>query len=415
MPPSAAAVDQTPDLLDPAFWSRPHDERAGIFERLRGLPRPEFVRQQIPGLGPTFGYYALVKHADIVEVSRRPRDFSSEGATSIVGLPPELHEFYGSMINMDNPEHARLRRIVARAFGHGTVAGFESAADRIARRIVAELAERGPGDFVRDVAAEMPIAVLSEMMGVPPEDYEFLYTRSNRVVGPFDPDYVAEGEDPAAVVMDASRELGDYITRLGRERAAHPRDDLITKLVRARVDGESLTRQELVSFFILLVIAGMETTRNAISHALVLLTRHPGQRALLLSDYSAHAAGAADEVLRLATPINWMRRIATRDCEMNGHRFRRGDRMFLFYWSANRDEEVFDDPYRFDLTRSPNPHLAFGSLGPHFCLGAHLARMEMTVLYRELLRTLPEIRAEGEPRRLESSFLEGIKSLKCTF
>ncbi len=404
-----------PDLLDSAFWSRPNDERVAVFERLRQQPSPEFILQDIPGLPWRFGYYALTRHADIVEVSRRPQDFSSDGATTIAGLTPELNEFYGSMINMDNPEHARLRRLVARSFGRGMVPEFEAMARRVARQLVAALVERGPGDFVRPVAAEMPIAVLGAMMGIPREDYDFVYEHTNTIMGSLDPEFVSPTEDPGAAVIAASRELGEYIGRLREDRLAHPRGDVITKLVQVQEDGEQLTHQELVSFFILLVIAGMETTRNAISQALVLLTRHPDQRKLLLSDFDHHAKGAVEEILRMATPINWMRRVAARDCEMNGHRFRKGDRVFLFYWSANHDEKVFADPSRFDIARDPNPHLSFGSLGPHFCLGAHLARIEITALCRELLAQLPHIRAEGEPAWLESSFAEGIKRLHCTF
>jgi len=295
------------------------------------------------------------------------------------------------------------------------VPAFEAMAQGVARRIVGELVERGPGDFIRPVAAEMPIAVLSTMMGIPPEDYEFLFERTSRIMGALDPEFVSSPEEAAAMVLGASRDLGDYIGRLREERLAHPRNDVITKLVQVQEDGEQLTRQELVSFFILLVNAGMETTRNAISRALVLLTDHPDQRQLLLSDFEGHAKGAVEEILRVATPINWMRRTAIRDCEMNGHRFSKGDQLFLLYWSANHDEKVFSDPYRFDITRDPNPHVTFGAVGPHFCLGAHLARIEILALYRELLAAVPDIRADGEPSRLASSFIEGFKRLNCTF
>lgn len=410
--PSTATL---PDLVDPSFWARPREERVALFAELRGLPHPAFIRQSMSGVPWVSGYHALVKYADIAEVSRRPQDFSSNGATTIVGLPPELDEYYGSMINMDNPEHSRLRRIVSRSFGRNTVPEFEAVATRTARRIIRELVARGPGDFIRPVAAEMPIAVLADMMGIPEEDHQFLFERSNTIVGPLDPDYVADPADAERAVVEASRELGDYIAGLREERLADPGNDLITKLVQVQSDGEQLTRQELVSFFILLVIAGMETTRNAISHALVLLTEHPEQKQLLLSDFDAHAKNAVEEILRVSTPINWMRRVAARDCELNGHRFRRGDRVFLFYWSGNQDESVFPDPYRFDITRGSNAHVTFGAVGPHVCLGAHLARLEITVLYRELLTALPGIHAVGTPRRLTSSFVEGIKHLDCAF
>jgi cytochrome P450 len=410
---SATEASSPPDFLDPSFWLRPHAERAEVFERLRGQPGPGFVPPYLPWGPMANGYFAVAKHADIIEVSRRPQDFSSEGATGMVG--PELGEFYGSMITMDNPEHARLRRIVSRSFGRGMVPAFEAMAQGVAHRVVGDLVERGPGDFVRPVAAEMPIAVLSTMMGIPPEDYEFLFERTSTIMGALDPDFAATPEEAAAAVIGASRDLGDYIGRLREDRLAHPRNDVISKLVKPQEDGEQLTRQELASFFILLVNAGMETTRNAIARALVLLTDHEDQRQLLLSDFDAHAANAVEEILRVATPINWMRRTATRDCDMNGHHFRKGDQVFLLYWSANHDEKVFGDPYRFDITRDPNPHVTFGAAGPHFCLGAHHARIEIIALYRELLAAVPDIRTDGEPSRLASSFVEGYKRLNCTF
>ncbi|MFI0723141.1 cytochrome P450 [Streptomyces sp. NPDC021224] len=409
----ASGTAPAPDFLDPSFWLRPHEERAEVFERLRAQPGPEFVPPRLPWGPMANGYWALAKHADILEVSRRPQDFSSEGATGMVG--PELGEFYGSMITMDNPEHARLRRIVSRSFGRNMAPAFASMSHEVARRLVAALVERGPGDFVRPVAADMPIAVLSTMMGIPPDDYEFLFERTSTIMGALDPEFVSSPEEAAAAVLGASRDLGDYIAGLREDRLAHPRPDVVTRLVQVQEDGEQLTGQELVSFFILLVNAGMETTRNAISRALVLLTEHPEQRALLLSDFERHAPNAVEEILRVATPINWMRRTATRDCDMNGHRFHEGDQIFLLYWSANHDEKVFADPYRFDITRDPNPQLSFGAPGPHFCLGAHLARIEIAALYRELLTALPEIRATGEPSRLASSFIEGYKRLDCAF
>ncbi|MEU9793447.1 cytochrome P450 [Streptomyces sparsogenes] len=411
-PASSAKATRPPDFMDPSFWLRPRTERAEVFQRLRALPGPEFVPPRLPWGPLASGYYALSKHADICEVSRRPQDFSSEGATAI--LPPEMDEFYGSMINMDNPEHSRLRRIVARSFGRGMAPKFDTMSRQVARRIVDELIERGPGDFIRP-AAEMPIAVLSTMMGIPGEDYEFLFERTNTIMGGADPELAADPEKMAAAVLGALRDLGDYIGRLRDDRLARPGTDVITKLVQVQEDGEQLTNQELVSFFILLINAGMETTRNAIAQALVLLTDHPDQRQLLLSDFELHAKGAVEEILRVGTPINWMRRTATGDCEMNGHRFRKGDEIFLFYWSANHDEKVFADPYRFDITRDPNPHLSFGAVGPHFCLGAHLARIEIIAMLRELLASLPDIRVEGEPVRLASSFIEGFKELSCTF
>ncbi|WP_413803001.1 cytochrome P450 [Streptomyces iranensis] len=405
------------DLTDLSFWAQPYGDRDAAFAALRGRPEPVLFREPVmPGFGQGSGYYAMVRHADIAEVSRRPQDFGSvPTAISIIDLPEEFNDFFGSMINMDNPQHARMRRLVSRAFGRGMAAEFEVASHKAARRIVDDLIAEGPGDFVRKVAAIMPIAVLSGMMGIPDDDYEFIYDRSNIIVGTFDPEYVPRADQATAALLKTSHELADYIARLAADRIRNPTSDLITRLVQAQIDGERLSPEELSSFFILLVVAGMETTRNAISRGLVLLSEHPEQRKLLLSDFEAYAPGAVEEILRVATPINWMRRTVRRDCEVNGHRFEEGDKLLLFYWSANRDEDVFPDPYEFDITRDPNPHMTFGSVGPHFCLGAHLARMEVTVLFRELFGRLPEIRTVGKPRRLVASFVEAIKHVECAF
>jgi cytochrome P450 len=416
-PKTPFAASENVELSDLAFWARPAKEREAAFARMRGLESPAYFREPlVTGFPRGPGYYALVKHADIAEVSRRPQDFgSSAGSTNIVDLPREFNEFFGSMINMDNPEHAKLRRIVSRAFSRSMAPVFEAASNETARQIVDGVVSGGSGEFVRDVAAKMPIIVLSGLMGIPSEDYDFIFDRSNTIVGVFDPDYVPQTGQSMQVLLKASNELAEYINRLSAERLKNPTDDLITRLVRAQIDGEQLTRQELASFFVLLVVAGMETTRNAISRALVLLTENPGQRRLLRADFDKYAGGAAEEILRVTTPINWMRRTTMRDCEMNGLRFRKGDKVLLFYYSGNRDEQVFEDPNRFDITRDPNPHLSFGSVGPHFCLGAHLARLELVAILRELFDRLPEIRSVGEPKRLESNFIEGIKYLKYEF
>src|SRR5215469_4894813 len=219
-----------------------------------------------------------------------------------------------------------------------------------------------------------------------------------------------------AQILTAGADLAGLVTTLASERAVNPGDDLISALATANVDGEQLTPAELASFFILLVVAGNETTRTALSHALVLLTDHPDQRELLLANFDARISGAVEEIVRYVSPVMYMRRSLTRDAVVNGHQYREGDKCALFYWSANRDESVFGPGTdRFDITRSPNPHVGFGGAGPHFCLGAHLARREITVMLRELLHRLPDIRAAGEPDRLLSSFINGIKHLPCDF
>ncbi|GAA3747432.1 cytochrome P450 [Spinactinospora alkalitolerans] len=405
------------DLSDLDFWGRPLSERHEAFARLRLHP-PVFFDEVDMGPVPAGpGYYALVRHADVVEASRTPSVFASEpSAVSIPDMPQEFNEFFGSMINLDDPRHARMRRIVSRGFTPRMLARLEDGVQRIAEEIVDELLEKGPCDFVTEVAARLPLVVICEMMGIPESHRAMVFENSNVVLAGADPEYL--GRDPDVAVhrlLTAGGELAGLLSELAGRRREQPTDDLTSALVNANIDGESLTDQEIGSFFILLAVAGNETTRNAISHGLKLLTLHPGQRELWWSDFEAHAATAVEEIVRHASPVTWMRRTVTRDHEMNGRLYRAGDKVVLYYASANRDETVFTDPDRFDVTRSPNPHVGFGGPGPHFCLGAHLARREITVMFRELHRRVPGIRSTGRPQRLLSDFVNGIKSLPCAF
>jgi cytochrome P450 len=320
------------------------------------------------------------------------------------------------MINMDDPRHARLRRIVSRAFSPRMIARFEDDVRRAATEVVDELLAAGPCDFVSHVAARLPLKFICDMMGIPDDHYETVFANSNLILAGFDPEYVSENPDEVVgQLLGAGAALADLVTSLGAARAETPAEDLISSLVTANVDGEQLTSAELASFFVLLVVAGNETTRNALSHALMLLTEFPEQRALLLADLEGRMGGAVEEIVRYSSPVIFMRRTLTRDYTMNGQDYHEGDKAVLFYYSANRDEAVFPDPERFDITRSPNPHVGFGAPGPHFCLGAHLARRELTVMLRELLTRVPDITTAGEPDRLLSSFVNGIKRLPCQF
>jgi methyl-branched lipid omega-hydroxylase len=413
-----------PDLLDvnlsaDEFWARPPAQRAAGFAKLRARPGPAwFPEPEVPfAAAEGGGYYAFVRHADITEASRHPELFSSaRGATSIVDLPAEYNEYFGSMISMDDPRHARLRRIVSRAFTPKMIKRFEEDVQHTAAQIVGELLETGPCDFVQQVAARLPLQIISAMMGIGPEHDEMVLRNTNIILAGGDPEFLSGDMDEAITqILLAGQALAELVTELAAARQEQPADDLTTALASANLDGEQLTPAELASFFILLVVAGNETTRTAISNALVLLTEHPQQRALLQADLDGRMGGTVDEVLRYVSPVIWMRRSVTRDCTLNGHDYREGDKAILYYWSANRDEAVFADPERFDITRSPNPHVAFGGAGPHFCLGAHLARREITAMLGELMRRVPTIRAAGEPDRLLSSFINGIKHLPCEF
>ena len=404
------------DLSDLEFWARPLDERAEVFAGLRAEPGLAFFAEPEPppGMPPGPGYYCLTRHTEVVEASRHAELFCSGRGTNIGDLPTELLEFFGSMINMDDPRHARLRRIVSRAFTPRFLESLKTDVAGIAAEIVAGISERGQGDFVADVAALLPLRVIVDLMGIPRSQEKFIFDRTNVVLGFTDPEYVPSQEPEAMIgaLLTAGAELADVVREIGEDRVRNPQNDLTTALVTAEVDGEKLTPAELASFFILLVVAGNETTRNAIAHGLHLLTVHPDQKARWQADFDGLASTAVDEIVRIASPVIHFRRTVTTDgARIGEHTFSEGDKVVLWYWSANRDETVFDQPERFDVGRKPNDHVGFGGPGPHFCLGAHLARREITVAFDELFRALPDIHTAAEPDRLRSGFINGIKHL----
>jgi cytochrome P450 len=270
----------------------------------------------------------------------------------------------------------------------------------IATEIVDQAIEKGSVDFVTEVAAALPLRIICQMMGIPDSQYQFVFDHTNVILGAGDPEYVEPGEDVVARLLTAGFELSQLVQELGEQRRKEPTDDLTSALVNTDVEGETLSDAELGSFFVLLVVAGNETTRNAIAHGMLALTENPDQRRWWLDDIDGRSATAVEEIVRWATPVIHFRRTVTTDgARLGDQEFSEGDKVVLFYNSANRDEAVFEDPYRFDLSRDPNPHVGFGGPGPHFCMGAHLARREMTVLFRELLTRTPEMAAVGPPAR----------------
>ena len=407
------------DLSDIEFWARPPAEREAAFATLRAQrPLAWFEEPEIPNpiipRGP--GYWAVTRHADVLEASRNPEVFcSGKGAVSIPDFPPEMNEFYGSLISMDDPRHARLRRIVSAGFTPKMLRRLEDSVQRVAAEIVDRVIGLGACDFVTDVAAILPLRIICDLMGVPESNFDRVFQLSNIVLSMGDPEYVPEGEDLVTAFLNAGAELAALVQDLGAHRREHPTDDLTSALVHASVDGEQLDQAELGSFFILLVVAGNETTRNAIAHGLYALTQHPDEMARWKADFAGLAPTAVEEIVRSSTPVIWMRRTATRDTTLGGRPIGEGDKLLLFYNSANRDEDVFADPFGFDVRRAPNDHVGFGGPGPHHCLGAHLARREITVMWRELFRRLPDITATAEPDRLRSSFINGIKHLPCAW
>lgn len=403
-------------LSDPEFWVRPLEEREGAFATLREERPVSFHEEwdfEIVPKGP--GYWSLARHADILEASRRPEVFCSGKGSNIGDLPPPFLEFFGSMINMDDPRHGRLRRIVSRGFTPKRIEQAAGSVERLAARIVDDVIEKGECDFVTEIAARLPLEIICDMMGIPRSQHQFVFDQSNVILGAGDPDYVSEPAQIIPALLGAGAELSKLAQDLGRHRREHPTDDLTSALVNAEVEGERLTDAELGSFFVLLAVAGNETTRNAISHGMKALCDHPDQRAAWAADFEGVAPTAVEEIVRWATPVIHFRRTATRDTELGGQAIREGEKVVLWYCSGNRDEKVFDDPFRFDVRRQPNEHVGFGGPGPHHCLGAHLARREITVMFRELFRRLPDLEIQGEPDRLASFFIHGIKRMPCTF
>jgi cytochrome P450 len=405
------------DLSDREFWGEPPAVRYAAFDKLRReRPFAFFAEPEVPLFPVGAGYYAVTRHADIEAISSQPKLFcSGQGSVTIPDMPPEINEFFGSMICMDDPRHAKIRRIVAKTFTPRMLERLVDSVQEIADDVATtarQKAAAGDGtiDVVADFAAPIPLQVICDMMGIPEQDRAEVLHASNVILAGGDPELFPDLEDWVRQQLEAGAWLSELMTRLAAERVAAPRDDLTTALVNSEVDGEKLTHQEIASFFILLCVAGNETTRTAISQGVLALHEHPEQRARWMADLSLTST-AVEEIVRWVTPVIWMRRTATQDTEVNGHPVKAGDKLLLFYAAANRDPAVFGDPEMFDLGRNPNPHVGFGAHGPHFCLGAHLARREIGVAFNTLFDKLPDLEVCGEPERLRNSFVNGLKRL----
>jgi methyl-branched lipid omega-hydroxylase len=406
------------DLSLQDFWTAPRDWREGAFQTLRNTPELQFYPERVvegAPFPPGPGYFSLTRYEEVWNVSRNPQLFCSGQGSNIGDLPQEMNEFFGSMINMDDPKHFRLRSIVSKGFTPKEVTKVEENVRVTAAAVVDALLEKFPGgecDFVENVAALLPLKVICQMMGIPEEDEAKIFKWTNTILGVGDPEFVADYQG----LMTDSLEMFMYAQALGEDRRANPREDITSAMMTAEVDGEQLTPQEFGSFFILLVVAGNETTRNAISHGMKLLTDNPDQRALLYGNYDAHMRTAVDEIVRVATPVIHFRRTATEDTEISGQKIAAGQKVVMWYASANRDERTFTNPQQFDVTRPLNPtQTGFGAGGPHFCLGANLARREVGVMFDEIRRRLPNLHVTGEPAYLQSAFINGIKRLPCAW
>ena len=358
------------------------------------------------------GFWCVTRYEDVAAINRDWETFSSARGTAIITdiEADQLEQQRLLMLNMDPPMHTRYRRLINRGFTPRMVGELESRTRQRAREIIDGVADRGECDFVVDVAAELPLQVIADLMGVPQSDRHKVFDWSNRMIGAEDPEYGVSQEN----AQEASLELYAYASQLAAQRRAEPAKDLMSILIDAEVEGERLSDLELDLFFLLLSVAGNETTRNLISHGMVALLEHPDQLERVRADRSLLPT-AVEEMLRWASPVMCFRRTAMRDTELGGQAVRDGDKVIFWYVSANRDETVFPDPNRFDITRTPNEHIAFGSGGPHFCLGANLARLEIRVMFDEVLNRLSDIEPAGPVSRLRSNFINGLKHVPLRF
>jgi cytochrome P450 len=411
---SPVAVDSI-NISDPEFWKGSRQHRESVFATLRREAPvkffPEIPLANFP-VGP--GYWALTKHDDIWHVSRNPELFCSGKGSNIADLTVELNEFFGSMISMDDPKHVRLRTIVSKGFTPKEITRVEEYVKNKAKSIVDKvLAKYGPNeefDFVDNIAAPFPLQIICEMMGIPESDERQILDWTNVILGAGDPDFGGTLEN----LINVALEMFAYAQALGEARLANPTDDLTSVMMHSIVDGDRMSSQEFGSFFILLVVAGNETTRNAISHGLLQLTEHPDQKAAWYGDFESKTKGAVEEIVRWASPVIHFRRTATRDTEIRGVKIKQGEKVVMWYNSGNRDEEIYENPHQFNIARTLAPaQVGFGAGGPHFCLGANLARREIAVMFDEIRRRLPNLVVTGEPAYLQSNFINGIKRMPC--
>ena len=392
------------DIVNPDNW-------------VSGVPHEAFriLREKAPMHWQDFpggqGFWAITKHADVAAVSKDPTTFSSyRGSALLRDLPPEdLAQTQLMMLNMDPPTHSKYRKLVNQGFTPRMTSGLEPRIREMTVEILDRVTPLGRCDFVRDVAAELPLLVIAELMGVPREDRQKVFEWSNRLIGFDDPEFNTSEEQGKM----AAAELWMYANQLAEQRRKEPRDDLVSVLVNGEVDGERLSEMEFDSFFLLLAVAGNETTRNLIAGGMQALIEHPEQWKRLKENPQL-VNTAVEEMLRWVTPVIHFRRTVTRPTEIQGVKLAEGDKVAIYYSSANRDEDVFENPMTFDVGRTPNNHLAFG-IGEHFCLGANLARLEIRMMFEELIKRMPDIELAAPVRRLRSNFINGVKEMQVRF
>ncbi len=407
------------DLSQPEFWRRPLQARMDDFATLRAQgPFAETTIPDVTGLvGSDTTFQAVTTFDEVVEISRKPELFcSGQGSVSIQDMPAEALEFFGSFIAMDDPRHARQRGIVSRAFTPRRLQGVLDSVETIATEVIDGFCEQGEVDLVEAVSAPFPLLVICDMMGIPRSEFQTVMDATNVILGGGDPEFV--GDDPLSAMFNAGITLTGIMNELAEFRRENPTDDLTSALVNAEIDEDMMTDAELGPFFILLAVAGNDTTRTAISYAMQFLAQHPDQRRIWQDDLDGVTPTAVEEIVRYASPVVFMRRTATQPVTVGGRDFPEGEKFVLFYGAANRDPGHFHDPESFLVQRNPNPHVGFGGPGPHFCLGAHLARRELAVIWRQLLTRMPDLESAGDPVFLEAQgipLVGGVKRQPVTF
>ena len=406
-------------ISTPEFWNRSLNDRMADFAGLREQSAfiPESLDSTIFGESTTF--YSVIRHAEVTEISRKPHLFcSGQGSTSVQDLPTEALEYFGSFIAMDDPRHARQRLVVGSAFTPRRLATLVDSVEEICSELIDQMCEQGEVDLVQALSAPFPLLVICDMMDIPRSEFGTVLEASNVILGAGDAE-VLKGRDPFGALLEAGATLTGLVTELAAERRKNPTDDLTSALVHAEVDGQRLAPEELGPFFILLAVAGNDTTRTATSMGMHILGENPDQRRIWQDDPEHVTASAVDEIVRYASPVVFMRRTATEPVTISDQQFDEGSKFILFYGAANRDPRVFEDPERFDVRRDPNPHVGFGGPGPHFCLGAHLARRELGIAFRQLFERLPDIEPIAQPEYLVPSFgaplVSGVKHLRVSF
>lgn len=393
------------DFTDPDIYVNrvPVEE----FAELRAKA-PVWWTEQAPGNGGGFhdgGYWAVTKLNDVKEVSRRSDIFSSyengvipRFSNDMQREDIEVQRFV--MLNMDAPHHTRLRKIISRGFTPRAVGRLKDELNERAQKIAQAAAAAGSGDFVEQVSCELPLQAIAGLLGVPQEDRGKIFEWSNEMTGTEDPEFAHV--DPKM----SSAQLIGYAMQMAEERAKNPGEDIVTQLIEADIDGEKLSDDEFGFFVVMLAVAGNETTRNSITHGMVAFSENPDQWELYKKE---RPETAADEIVRWATPVTVFQRTALEDYELNGAKIKKGDRVLMFYRSANFDEEVFEDPYKFNILRNPNPHVGFGGTGAHYCIGANLARMTINLIFNAIADNMPDLKPISTPERLRSGWLNGIK------